>query len=108
VAPVTEKQYRKLLEDWEVVPIRDGTTIIGAAIRKGPEVHVGVWRDPGGAYRWVIRDMLNETIRRHGFAVTMVRRANRHGLAFCQRLGFRITEVKEELLLLRCERSRYA
>lgn len=99
--------YRALLEKWQVYPIKEGPLVIGAMIRLGNELHIGVTPRPRGAHPFLLA-VLKETIETYGTAVTKVRTHNQAGLEFCQRLGFSITHRTEELIHLRCRSLRHA
>ncbi len=76
-------------------------------VRRDNELHVGVKKRPAGAYRKLIRDVLQDTIKRHGCALTAVRTFNTSGMKFCQRLGFEVVGTQEEIIYLRCRRAHH-
>lgn len=90
-ATLTLAQFSELTAVWEVIPIIDGQEVIGAALRCGAELHIGMTRTPRASVRWLIRDVLQTTIRFYGRAYTRVAADHAQGLRFCRRLGFKIT-----------------
>lgn len=87
-APAPLAQFAELLAVWEVFPIVDRQEVIGAVIRRGNELHVGMTRVPRASARWLIRETLQKTIQLHGHARTTVMVGNTAGYRFCGRLGF--------------------
>lgn len=100
--------YGRLIADWDVIPLWSGGEIIGAILKYNAELHVGVTRKPRGSMRKYIRQVLVKTIAQYGYAVTSVAAENLAGIDLCERLGFTVIESTEELVILRCERARYA
>lgn len=100
--------YERAIADWQVIPLKAGNEIIGAVLKLGPELHVGVTRVPPGSMRRYIREVLVKTLEQHGYAVTSVLADNLHGIDLCERLGFTVIERTEEWTILKCERARYA
>jgi len=95
------------LADWEVTPVFDAGEIIGGVLSKDNEIHIGVERPFHFSGRRYIREVLQKTIDKYGFAITTVQPQNSGGLKFCKRLGF--VEIGERAgnILLRCDRSNY-
>lgn len=102
------ERYREATEQWEVIPVIDAGEIIGAILRKGYILHVGVTRPPSGSLRRLIREVLVPTIRAHRRVVTTVMEDHREGIEFCERLGFRAVDTVGGILYMVCERARYA
>ena len=104
---VPEDRFHGMLDGWEIIPVVESGETIGAVIRKGAELHIGVTRTPLASYRRQIREVVRDTIAVNGYIVTAVRKDNRNGINFCVRLGFRVVKETEEAFYLRCERLRY-
>jgi hypothetical protein len=85
----TFEQFQQAAKDFEVIPVTvDGKTV-GAILRNGPELHACI--KPEGFKRWFRKEakgILEETIARHGYAMTRVMEGNEIGDAFVKRLGF--------------------
>lgn len=107
-APCDLTQYAERLATWEVIPVIDGQEVIGAVIRQGPELHVGVTRTPGRSLRWLVHQVLAKTVAMHGHATTRVLKDNPAGLAFCRRLGFEVTSADNTQWHLICSTPTHA
>ena len=82
--------FLEVARDWEVFP-----ALHGAILRKGPEIHACI--KPEGFGRWfnkAARQVLQETIDKHGYALTRVTEGNLVGDAFVRRLGFSLTHTE--------------
>ena len=101
------EQYAEAVKDYDIVPVTKAGKVIGGVMLKGNEIHVGLGERAKASVRWYIRECLNRTLDKYGFALTSVQAQNSVGLRFCQRLGF--TKVGEDngTILLRCDRSNY-
>lgn len=85
--PITWESFLTYVKDWEVFPAKDG-----AVLRKGPELHACI--KPSGFCKWFNKSMfvlLNDTIQKHGYALTRVTEGNISGDQFVRRLGFHLT-----------------
>lgn len=102
--PLTE--YAELLASWEVIPIIDKSEVIGAVMRQGHEVHIGMTRTPTNI-RWLVWEALEKTIAFHGKVTTSVMDDNAAGLAFCKRLGFQPVELHDGAWHLICTQPTY-
>lgn len=91
--------FLEVTKDWEVFP-----ALHGAILRRGPEIHACI--KPDGFGRWFnksARQVLNETIEKHGHAITRVTEGNRLGDAFVRRLGFWLTHTENGVWVYRKE-----
>ena len=100
-------QYVVAVRAWEVIPVRERGHIIGAVLRLGSELHIGVSRRLQCSHIDLIHSVLNETVNRCGEATTKVASGNWRGLEFCHRLGFQFTHLDSGLIHLRCKGYRY-
>lgn len=84
---VSFSDFARLVEGWDVHPVRlDGRTV-GAVLVKGPEIHACI---ASGFGRWFRREqaaILNAVIDRYGYAQTQA--TTQAGIRFVQRLGFK-------------------
>lgn len=103
---VTLAEYEKHLVGWEIIPIREGTELIGCAIRKGTELHVGFIQQ-GNCIRKAIRQTIGQILKEHGVVTTVVSANNRKGLRFCERLGFERDWEKYGIVSLKLTRCKY-
>jgi len=101
-------QYLEAVKDWRVIPLTEAGQVIGGVLQKENEIHVGYGVKPKASIRGYIREILNDVITKHGFAVTQVQAENHTGLRFCERLGFVKLGAQNGKILLRCDRSNYA
>jgi hypothetical protein len=95
------------LSDWKVVPLSIDNEIIGGALIKGNEIHVGFGIAPKASVRAHIKQALMAVIEEHGSAVTKVVSSNTKGLRFCERLGFVKLAEQDGIVLLECKGSKY-
>jgi hypothetical protein len=105
--PFGAEEFARRLDGWDVIPVCDGTEVIGGVLSKGNEIHVGFGKRLKASGRRYIRTELNKTIDKYGFALTSVQPQNSAGLRFCERLGFVKVGESNEAILLRCDRSNY-
>lgn len=96
--------FKQSLEAWQLVPLKIDGQLIGAAMLRGNEIHVGFDGTPIASIRRLIRETLGAIIGKHGSAITSVRCDHANGLRFCQRLGFEITGFHDGVYMMRCER----
>ena len=101
-------QYLEAVKDWDVIPLTESGQVIGGVLQKGNELHVGYGVKPKASTRRYIRQVLNDVIAKHGYAVTQVQAENHAGLRFCERLGFVKLSAQDGKILFRCDRSNYA
>lgn len=106
-ATISETVFVQALQDWEVTPVYDGGEVIGGVLSKDNEIHIGVERPFHFSGRRYIREVLQKTIDKYGFAITTVQPQNSGGLRFCKRLGFVEIGERGGNILLRCDRSNY-
>jgi hypothetical protein len=102
---VTFDQWIALFDDQSIHPIVDCGEIIGAAIVRKDEIHVGVKRKPRQCHRGMFRDILGGMLK-NGPVKTTVMFDNVAGLMFCKRLGFEETH-RDSMIHLVCKESRY-
>jgi len=93
-------------QDWEFFPVTERDQIIGGVMQKDNEVHVGFVRQ-GACIRGHIRRILGGVLAAHGYAVTAVRKSNKRGLRFCERLGFEKTHEENGVVFMKCLRCKY-
>lgn len=93
-------------DDWEFLPVTEDGQMIGAVMRRENEVHVGFVRQ-GRFIRGHIRRILGDVLAAYGFAVTMVRKSNKRGLRFCERLGFQKIKEENDIVFMTCTRCKY-
>ena len=87
---VSWEQFAELPMECHDVTV-DGRDV-GAILVIGPEIHACIL--PEGFGRWCNRRavrILNDVIRRHGYATTSVAEGNEDGARFVERFGFRLT-----------------
>ena len=101
------KKFASSLSDWNVVPLSIDNEIIGGALIKGNEIHVGFGKTPKASVRAHIKQALMSVIQEHGSAVTKVVSSNTKGLRFCERLGFVKLSEQNGIVLLECKGSKY-
>ena len=99
--------FSAALKDWKVVPLSIDNEIIGGALVKGNEIHVGFGMPPKASVRAHIKQALMTVIQEHGSAVTKVASSNTKGLRFCERLGFVKLAEQDGIVLLECKGSKY-
>lgn len=98
--------FVRATREWEFIPVTECGQMIGAVMRKGNELHVGLVRR-GACIRGHIKRILGEVLDAYGFAVTMVRKSNMQGLRFCKRLGFEETREENGVVFMTCLRCKY-
>lgn len=101
-----EDFYRNLWS-WEAIPVFMDGELCGGVIRKGNELHVGFGKKPRGSILKNIKQILNATIKEHGYALTVVAKDNPNGLKFCARLDFKPVYEEGNHIYMRCEKSNY-
>lgn len=106
-APFNLEEFVHMLTSWEVTPLYDRGELIGGVLSKDNELHVGCGERPRTSTRRYIKETLNQTIDKYGFAITSVQAQNSVGLRFCERLGFVKVGEANGAVLLRCDRSNY-
>ena len=99
--------FAAALSDWKVVPLFIDNEIIGGALIKGNEIHVGFGIAPKASVRAHIKQALMTVIEKHGSAVTKVVSSNTKGLRFCERLGFVKLAEQDGIVLLEFKGSKY-
>jgi hypothetical protein len=99
--------FSATLSNWKVVPLSIDNEIIGGALIKGNEIHVGFGVAPKASVRAHIKQVLIAVIKEHGLAVTKVVSSNTKGLRFCERLGFVKLAEQDGIVLLECKGSKY-
>lgn len=102
----TLAHYEKLLKGWEIIPIYEGSELIGTAIRKDTELHVGFVKQ-GHCIRKDIKRTIGTILKEEGFVTTIVRSNNLKGLRFCERLGFEREWEQDGLIFLKLTRCKY-
>jgi hypothetical protein len=88
---LTEDEFLKAVESWEVHPVSGGAVLIN-----GEEIHACVLPESFGRWltRGVLRKTLGSVLERHGRAITRVAVGNEAGERFVMRLGFQ--KIEEE------------
>jgi hypothetical protein len=99
--------FAAALSDWKIVPLSIDNEIIGGALIKGNEIHVGFGVAPKASVRAHIKQALMTVIKEHGSAITKVANSNTKGLRFCERLGFVKLAEQDGIVLLECKRNKY-
>jgi hypothetical protein len=99
--------FSAALKDWKIMPLSIDNEIIGGALVKGNEIHVGFGVAPKASVRAHIKQALMTVIQEHGSAVTKVASSNTKGLRFCERLGFVKLAEQDGIVLLECKGSKY-
>ena len=91
---LTEEEFIKAVEDWEVIPVTGGAVLI-----KDEQIHACILPEAFGKWitRGLIRRTLGEVLRKHGRAVTST--DTKAGERFVERLGFRKIEEKEGIAI---------
>lgn len=79
-------EFRQLVDGWEVHPVTLAGEAVGAVLVNGPEIHACIKEGYGRWFRKEQIGVLNEVIRRHGYAQTSA--TTPAGLEFVRRLGF--------------------
>jgi len=105
--PVGFDEFSEALKDWEIIPLMQNDKLIGGAMVKGNELHVGYAEKPTASIRKNIKEVMKPLLEKHGFVVTMVTKDNINGLNFCKRLGFVETSQDSDKILLKCDGSHY-
>jgi len=91
---------------WDVLAIVDGDNVIGGVLVKGPEAHIGVTRTTN--IRHVLRKVIGDQIKAHGYATTSVRKTNTRGQRFVERIGYTKSREDEALIHYVLKELRYA
>lgn len=105
--PMGLVEYIEAVKSWNVTPLTENGEVIGGVLSKENELHVGLGKTFKASTRRYIRECLNITLDKYGFALTRVQAQNSVGLRFCQRLGFVKVGELNDVILLRCDRSNY-
>jgi hypothetical protein len=100
------EEFEGYLDGWEIIPIHEGKELIGTAIRKGNELHVGFIKQ-GNCIRRAIRQTIGEILKEYGKVVTQVHVHNDRGIKFCHRLGFENKVIREGIITMECVRCNY-
>lgn len=106
-APFDLQSFVEMLRTWDVIPLLEDGQVIGGVLSKGNELHVGYGEKPKASIRRYVKEILNQTIDKYGFAITTVQPQNSAGLRFCERLGFVKVGENHGAYMLRCDRSNY-
>ena len=104
---ISFEEFSKELKDWETIPLLQNGKLIGGAIVKGNELHVGYAEKPTASIRKNIKEVMKPLLEKHGFVVTTIAKDNVNGLNFCKRLGFVETSQNSDKILLKCDGSHY-
>lgn len=94
---ISWEEFLKHADGWEVIPVKSG-----AVLRKGAELHACI--NPDGFGKWFNKAMfalLDDTIKKHGYAVTRVTEGNSTGDTFVRRLGFVLEKTKDGVWVYR-------
>ena len=105
--PISFEQFAQALESWELVELMQKDELVGVVMIKGNELHVGYKEVPKASIKKHINETLSKLIKKFGFAVTTVQKSNERGLKFCKRLGFVVTDEKDDKIYMKCDRSKY-
>jgi hypothetical protein len=89
-APVLFEDYRASVKDWIIKAIVRDNTCIGAAFRKGEEVHVSVL--PEWRCRWITKGLLRELFSGPR-VTTKVTPGHDYMYGILDRLGFKKTDA---------------
>jgi hypothetical protein len=89
--PLTEDEFLKAVETWEVFPVKGGAVLVN-----GSEIHACILPEAFG--KWLSKRVLKKTLmtvlEKHGRAITKVTLGNDQGERFVKRLGFQ--KIEEE------------
>jgi hypothetical protein len=105
--PISFEEFSQALKDWEIIPLMQNGKLIGGAMVKGNELHVGYAEKPAASIRGNIKKVVKPLLEKHGFVVTTVAKDNINGLNFCKRLGFVEIDQNSDKILLKCDGSHY-
>lgn len=99
--------FQLVMNDWNVIPLKEKGLVIGGVLEKENEVHIGYGIKPTFSIKGHLRKTLRKVIDKYGFAVTSVMQENEKGINFCKRLGF--VEIKREQgkIYFKCDRCNY-
>ena len=100
-------EFATAIKDWEILPFVQRGKMIGGAMIKGNEIHLGLIEKPTASIRKNLQELLKPLFEKHGFVITSVHISNQNGLNFCKRLGFVEIAEESDKILLRCDRSKY-
>ena len=100
-------EFAAAIKDWEILPFVQRGKMIGGAMIKGNEIHLGLIEKPTASIRKNLQELLKPLFEKHGFVITSVHISNQNGLNFCKRLGFVEIAEESDKILLRCDRSKY-
>jgi hypothetical protein len=101
------EQFAKVLNEWEITPLKHKQQVIGGVMRKDNELHIGYGEKPKATIRKHLKETIGRVLQQYGYAVTVVNAANVRGLKFCERLGFVVTRKENDNLYLQCDRCNY-
>lgn len=105
--PFGYDQFAAAVKDWEIIPFLQRGKMIGGAMVKSNEIHLGLVEKPTASIRKNLKELLAPLFKKHGFVITSVNKSNQNGLNFCKRLGFVEIAEENDKILLRCDRSKY-
>lgn len=94
-SPISFDEFNNSLKGWEIFPVVIRNDVVGAILRKKNEIHACI--KPIGFGHWFNKfalGILEETIKKYGFATTAVKAGNLVGDKFVRRLAFKF--IKEE------------
>lgn len=104
---ISFEEFSEALKEWEITPLMQDGKLIGGAMVKGNELHVGYAEKPAASIRRNIKEVMKPLLEKHGCVVTSVTKDNINGLNFCKRLGFVETSQDSGKILLKCDGSHY-
>ena len=104
---ISFEEFSEAAKDWEIIPMMQNGKLIGGAMVKGNELHIGYAEKPVASIRRNLKQVMNPALKKHGFVVTAVQKDNINGLNFCKRLGFIEIGLDSDKIILRCDGSHY-
>lgn len=101
---VPEAEFYRAMTLFDIVPVTSEGRVIGGILKRGNELHIGCTERPKGAAMRKYICILREVVAEFGCAVATVMPGNDTALHELQRLGFRLAELKDGMMHMRCEK----
>lgn len=101
---ITRGQFERGLEAWEIEPVEIEGELAFAILRNGPEIHWAMFGARVPLTMMRMRDWINPTLDRYGFATTRTLKEDMRQQRINKRMGCYITGQSEFFIHYRLDR----
>lgn len=101
---ITRGQFERELVAWEIEPVDIDGELAFAVLRNGPEIHWAIFGTGAQLTMVMMRDWINPTLARYGFAVTRTLKEDVRQQRINRRMGCHVTGESEYFIHYRLDR----